>query len=152
MTTLETRIPPPVVALIVAFLMWNSSVWLAGFAAPAWRIHVVWVLVLLGVCCDLSGLWLFYRARTTVNPMKPGATSSLVIKGIYRWTRNPMYLGLLLMLSAGAVYLWTPWALLGPAAFVAYINRFQIVPEERVMRERFGAAYEAYCRRVRRWV
>ena len=84
--------------------------------------------------------------------MKPGAVSALVTNGIYRWTRNPMYVGLCLFLSAAVVYLWSPWVLLGPVAFVAYINRFQIAPEERVMRERFGETYEAYCQRVRRWV
>jgi protein-S-isoprenylcysteine O-methyltransferase Ste14 len=155
MQALETRIPPPVVALVLAFLMWNGSVWLGGSAPPTLptsRIFGVALLVALGVCCDLSGLWAFYRAHTTVNPMKPGAVSSLVVTGIYRWTRNPMYVGLLLFLIAGAVYLWSPWVLLGPAAFVVYINRFQIGPEERVMRERFGGVYEAYCQRVRRWV
>ena len=100
------------------------------------------VLVVAGVACDLSGLWAFYRARTTVNPMKPRSVTSLVTGGIYRWTRNPMYVGLVLFLTAGAVYLWSAWALLGPVAFVAYINRFQIGPEERVMRERFGEVYE----------
>ena len=149
---LETRIPPPVVALVLAFLMWNGSVWSGAATPPAWRMTGVVALMVLGVLCDLSGLWAFYRARTTVNPMKPGAVSAMVTQGIYRWTRNPMYLGLCLFLSAAAVYLWSPWALLGPVAFVAYINRFQIGPEERVMRERFGEAYEAYCRRVRRWV
>ena len=149
---LETRIPPPVVALAMAFLMWNTSVWSATAAPPAWRMSVVAALVALGALCDLSGLWAFYRARTTVNPMKPGAVSALVTNGIYRWTRNPMYVGLCLFLSAAAVYLWSPWALMGPVAFVAYINRFQIAPEERVMHERYGETYEAYCQRVRRWV
>jgi protein-S-isoprenylcysteine O-methyltransferase Ste14 len=152
LNALETRVPPPVVALVVAFLMWNASVWLGQAGAPAWREAAVGLLVALGVLCDLSGLWAFHRARTTVNPMKPTATSSLVTTGIYRWTRNPMYLGLVLLLTAGAVHLWSPWALLGPVAFVAYINRFQIGPEERVMHERFGEAYAAYCLRVRRWV
>lgn len=153
LNALETRIPPPVVALAVAFLMWNGSVWLGvESAAPAWRYAAVGLLVSLGLLCDLSGLWAFHRARTTVNPMKPAAASSLVTAGIYRWTRNPMYVGLALLLTAAAVYLWSPWALLGPAAFVAYISRFQIGPEERVMHERFGEAYAAYCLRVRRWV
>lgn len=149
---LETRVPPPVVALVLAFLMWNSSVWLGAATAPAWRVALVGVLVVAGAACDLSGLWLFYKARTTVNPLKPRSVTSLVTGGIYRWTRNPMYVGMVLLLTAGAVYLWSAWALLGPVAFVAYINRFQIGPEERVMRERFGEAYVAYCRRVRRWL
>ena len=148
---LDTPIPPPVVALIVALLMWNASAWWPVLDLPAWRIPLVLLLVAAGAALDLSGLWAFHRAKTTVNPMKPDKTSSLVSSGVYRLTRNPMYLGLAFFLSAGAVMLWSPLALLGPPAFVAYINRFQIKPEERVMRERFGEAYTDYCARVRRW-
>lgn len=149
---LETRIPPPVVALIVALLMWNASAWWPLLDVPAWRIPLVLLLVAAGAAFDLSGLWAFHRAKTTVNPMKPHKTSSLVSGGVYRITRNPMYVGMVLFLSAGAVMLWSPLALFGPPVFVAYISRFQIAPEERVLRERFGEAYAAYCARVRRWL
>ncbi len=149
---LETRIPPPVVALVVLLLMWNLAAWLPGPPAPGWRVPAALVLVVLGAAFDLAGLWAFRRARTTINPMKPRAAAALVTGGVYRFTRNPMYLGLLLFLSAAVVYLWSPWALLGPLGFVAYINRFQIGPEERVMRERFGADHAAWCARVRRWL
>lgn len=94
----------------------------------------------------------FRRANTTVNPLKPQAASSLVTAGIYRYTRNPMYLGLLFLLVAWAVLLSSPFALLGPVAFVTYISRFQIVPEERVLAALFGAEYAAYQAGVRRWL
>ncbi|WP_291010978.1 isoprenylcysteine carboxylmethyltransferase family protein [Hydrogenophaga sp.] len=149
---LDTRIPPPVVALIVALLMWNASAWWPLLDLPAWRIPLALGLVAVGAAFDLSGLWAFHRARTTVNPMKPGKTSSLVSSGVYRISRNPMYVGLALFLCAGAVMLWSPLALLGPPVFVAYISRFQIAPEERVLRERFGEVYVDYCARVRRWL
>ena len=149
---LDTRIPPPVVALIVALLMWNASAWWPLLDLPAWRTPLALGLVAVGAAFDLSGLWAFHRARTTVNPMKPGKTSSLVSGGVYRISRNPMYVGLALFLCAGAVMLWSPLALLGPPVFVAYISRFQIAPEERVLRERFGEAYVDYCARVRRWL
>jgi protein-S-isoprenylcysteine O-methyltransferase Ste14 len=149
---LDTRVPPPVVALIVALLMWNASAWWPVLEMPAWRMPLVLLLVAVGAAFDFSGLWAFHRAKTTVNPMKPGNTSSLVSSGVYRITRNPMYLGLVLFLCAGAVMLWSPLALLGPPGFVAYISRFQIAPEERVLRERFGEAYAEFCARVRRWL
>ena len=76
----------------------------------------------------------------------------MVTNGIYGFTRNPMYLGLALILLGLAVFLASPWALLGPVGFVAFITRFQIRPEERALQARFGAAYTAYCARVRRWV
>jgi protein-S-isoprenylcysteine O-methyltransferase Ste14 len=148
---LDTRIPPPVVALVMLLLMWNLAAWLPGPLAPDWHVSAALALVVIGAAFDLAALWAFHRARTTINPMKPQATAHLVTGGVYRLTRNPMYLGLLLFLSAAMVYLWSPWAVLGPLAFVGYINRFQIGPEERVMRERFGADYTAWCARVRRW-
>jgi protein-S-isoprenylcysteine O-methyltransferase Ste14 len=152
MNALETRIPPPVVGLIVALLMWNASAWWPLAEPPPWRVPLAVALAGCGAVFDLAGLWAFHRARTTVNPLKPEKVSSLVNGGIYRITRNPMYVGMVLFLSAGAVVLWSPLAWLGPPAFVVYINRFQIAPEERVLRERFGAEFEAYCQRVRRWI
>jgi protein-S-isoprenylcysteine O-methyltransferase Ste14 len=94
----------------------------------------------------------FRRANTTVNPLKPQAASSLVTIGIYRYTRNPMYLGLLFLIVAWAVLLSSPFALLGPVTFVAFIGRFQIVPEERVLSALFGEEYAAYKSHVRRWL
>jgi protein-S-isoprenylcysteine O-methyltransferase Ste14 len=149
---LETRIPPPVVALVMLLLMWNLAAWLPSPLAPSWHVSAALALVAIGAAFDLAALWAFHRARTTINPMKPQATAHLVTGGVYRLTRNPMYLGLVLFLAAAMVYLWSPWAVLGPLGFVAYISRFQIGPEERVMRERFGANYTAWCVRVRRWL
>jgi protein-S-isoprenylcysteine O-methyltransferase Ste14 len=109
-------------------------------------------LVLLAAAFDLSGLLAFRRARTTINPMKPGASSAMVSGGVYRITRNPMYVGLVLLLCGWSVYLGSPWAWLAPLAFAAYVTRFQIVPEERVLARLFGAEYAAYRARVRRWL
>jgi protein-S-isoprenylcysteine O-methyltransferase Ste14 len=94
----------------------------------------------------------FRRARTTVNPLTPDATTALVESGIYRLTRNPMYLGFLLLLLAEIVWLANPVALLAAPAFVLYLNRFQIGPEERALRNRFGAKFQSYSHRVRRWL
>ena len=94
----------------------------------------------------------FRRARTTVNPLRPANSSALVTSGIYRHTRNPMYLGMATLLAAWATWLGTPWALFGIVAFVAWITRFQIIPEERVLANLFGADFAAYRARVRRWI
>ncbi len=84
--------------------------------------------------------------------MKPQSATSLVSSGVYRQTRNPMYVGLLLVVVAWAVLLSAPWTLLGPLCFVAYIGRYQIAPEERVLAGLFGSEYAAYQARVRRWL
>ena len=87
-----------------------------------------------------------------MNPMKPDPTSSLVVSGIYRYTRNPMYLGFLLILLAWAAALSNLLALVSLLAFVLYMNSFQIVPEERILSSRFAQDYAEYRARVRRWL
>lgn len=154
MSALELKIPPPLVAAITAAAMVSASLWLGPvLALPAGvRVGGALVLAAVGVGCDLAGLVAFRRAKTTVNPMAPHTSTHVVTTGIYRITRNPMYLGLVFILLGLALYLAAPWALLGPPAFAAYITRFQILPEERVLTERFGAAYTAYRSQVRRWL
>lgn len=153
MPTLELKIPPPVVALLVAVAMWSVAQRGAPIDMPAWlRVMAAAAIALTGLGVSVAGVLAFRRARTTVNPMKPLATTALVTSGIYTVTRNPMYLGVLLVLVAWAVFLSSAWALVGPVAFVLYINRFQIAPEERVLSGLFGRAYSDYRARVRRWL
>jgi protein-S-isoprenylcysteine O-methyltransferase Ste14 len=108
--------------------------------------------VVAGVLISVAGVVQFRRARTTVNPMTPDASSSLVVAGIYRGTRNPMYLGFLVALIGAALWLANPATLFVLPFFILYMNRFQIVPEERALAARFGAAFEQYRRSVRRWL
>lgn len=153
MKALELKVPPPIVALLVAAAMWGISRMGASSEIPDVVRHAVAAAIALaGGGISLAGIVSFLRAKTTVNPTKPENTSSLVTAGIYRATRNPMYLGLLLVLVAWAAFLSSAWALLGPVAFVLFINRFQIAPEERVMAAMFGANYAEYAARVRRWL
>jgi protein-S-isoprenylcysteine O-methyltransferase Ste14 len=106
----------------------------------------------VGVSLDAIALFHFLHWRTTINPLKPASASALVTKGIYRLTRNPMYLGLATLLLAWAIYLGNLAALAGVPLFILYMNRFQIAPEERALAARFGAEFAAYRARVRRWL
>lgn len=154
MRFLELRVPPPVVGLIIAGAMWMIA-WSLPPLLPlpaALRLPVAVILALTGVAIALSGVVSFRRAQTTVNPLKPETSTSLVSTGIYRVTRNPMYLGMLAVLLAWAAYLPSVLALLGPAAFSLYITRFQIIPEERALNSLFGAAFVEYTKNVRRWL
>ena len=94
----------------------------------------------------------FRRGKTTVNPMTPEAASTLVTAGVYRWTRNPMYLGFGVALVGWAVWLANGAAFVPLFLYVLYMNRFQIGPEERALEARFGAAFTDYRKRVRRWL
>jgi protein-S-isoprenylcysteine O-methyltransferase Ste14 len=150
---LEHKIPPPVVGLAIAAGMWA----VAGlppflrFLDPV-RFSLTAGLAAIGVAIALSGVLAFRRARTTVNPLKPETSAALVSSGVYSFTRNPMYLGMVMVLIAWAVYLSSVWCLVGPLAFAWFITRFQIIPEERVLEKLFGADFSAYQKRVRRWL
>lgn len=152
MNKLELKVPPPAAALLVAVAMWlvASRTDALSFALPERR-ALSMVLAALGIAVSAAGTWSFWRARTTVNPTRPEAASSLVATGIFRFTRNPMYLGLFLVLAGWAAHLANAAALAGPLLFALYITRFQILPEERVLAAKFGPDFEAYKLRTRRW-
>lgn len=151
--TLELKVPPPVVAVIVAALMWGVSRTTPSLRIEALTRSAIALLVAaIGVGFTISGFVAFRRAKTTIDPTTPQAASSLVSSGVYRITRNPMYVGLLLILIGWAVFLSSGWALLGAPIFAAYIQRFQITPEERALAALFGTEYVAYKARVHRWV
>lgn len=153
MPKLEHRVPPPVVGLVAALAMWLLAPLPPALPpAPGMAQALTLLLLAAGVGVDLAGLVAFRRQRTTVNPLRPQNASALVTGGVYRFTRNPMYLGIALLLAAWAVHLWAVWPVLGPIAFIRYIGRFQIAAEERALHALFGDAWAAYAARVRRWL
>ena len=153
MKSLELKVPPPAVALVIAVLMWLLSLLAPAltFAIPA-RILIAIILAVTGVATAVAGVTTFARAKTTVNPTTPQKSSSLVSWGIYSITRNPMYLGLLLVLTAWAIFLSNPLPFLLLPIYMLYINRFQIAPEEHALTSLFGRDFAAYQSRVRRWI
>lgn len=152
MNALELKVPPPLVALVTGLLMWLAAKLVPPLALPGVaRIAVAVVFAGVGVGLAMSGVLTFRRAKTTVNPTTPAAASALVRTGVFRFTRNPMYLGLLLCLVAWAIFLSSVLALLSAPLFVVYMNRFQIAPEERALAALFGDSFAAYKRDVRRW-
>ena len=153
MNWLELRVPPPAAALLTAALMW-----LVAQALPAFEVDVpaggafTTLLAALGILLGAVAVIQFRRAGTTVNPMQPHESAALVTSGIYRFSRNPMYVADVLLLAAWAAWLANLATLVPIALFIAYMNRFQIVPEERALQARHGEAYAAYRRLVRRWL
>ena len=151
--SLENKVPPPLVGALVAVFMWS----IAGLG-PRLPITagVSYLLTGLfaaaGITFDLLGILAFRASRTTINPLKPEKASALVTGGVYRVTRNPMYVGMALLLLAWAGYLSALLPFIGPVLLVLWITRFQIQAEERVLRRIFGEAYSSYAARVRRWL
>lgn len=151
--SLELKIPPPALAFLIGLAMWGLSLGTTPLDVPASiRLSCALAIAVIGAGIALAGVLSFRRAKTTINPTRPQKASSLVCSGIYGITRNPMYVGLLLVLVGWSVYLAAPWALLGVAGFVFYIERFQIQPEERALAALFGAEFADYKERVRRWL
>jgi protein-S-isoprenylcysteine O-methyltransferase Ste14 len=149
---LELRIPPLALLAMTAAAM-AAVARAVPFAIPVpARLSIATALVLAGVAFALLGVVTFRRQKTTVNPLPSARPSSLVTLGVYGYSRNPMYLGFLLVLLGWCVYLANPIAALLLPAFVAYVNRFQIRPEESVLAERFGQQFREYCGSVRRWI
>jgi protein-S-isoprenylcysteine O-methyltransferase Ste14 len=138
---------------LFAIVMWLlQAVTPSVDVALAYRIAAAVIICLLGAFFCIAGVVSFRRAKTTVNPLMPNAASSLVTSGIYRYSRNPMYVGFALFLVAFSALLGSPWSLLGVFAFVLYMNRFQIEPEERALVMLFGEEFVRYKESVRRWV
>ena len=153
MNALEHRVPPPIMVMIVGAVMWLIARYTGHVPAPdGWRLSLAAAVFALGLAFLVSGFLAFRRAQTTIDPVHLHAASVLVSTGIFSFSRNPMYLGFTILLTAWALYLSSPWAMLGVVAFVLFIHRFQILPEEHVMRAKFGSAYSEYQRRVRRWL
>ena len=146
-------VPPPLQGLIIAALMWAVSRYGPdlAFAVPGQGLAAI-AFAAVGLAIELIATGAFIRAKTTVNPLRPSKADKLVVAGLYKFSRNPMYLGLLLLLIGWATYLASPLNLLLLAAFVWYITMFQIKPEEAALTEKFGEDYLAYKRRVRRWI
>ena len=153
MSALELKLPPLLVLVLIAALMWLGSraAPTLGFPTPTPRTLAASVAA-AGAVIMVAGVVSFRRARTTVNPLKPESASALVTSGIYRLTRNPMYLGALGLLIGWAFFLSNLAAFILTPTFVFYLNRFQIVPEERALAARFGAEFAAYRTKVRRWL
>lgn len=153
MHVFELKVPPVALTVMFAVVMWGVSRFFsaASFPVPGGFI-VAFAIAIIGGGIAVAGVHAFRRHDTTVHPMKPETTVSIVSDGIYRFTRNPMYLGLVLVLMGWATFLSNLAALLLVPAFVAYMTRFQIQPEERALLEKFGPGFAEYMAAVRRWI
>jgi protein-S-isoprenylcysteine O-methyltransferase Ste14 len=153
MCTLHLKVPPVAAALIAAALMYGLSAIPPQSSFPLPHKNTITVIVFLfGFSIAASGVVSFHRRETTVNPTRPSTTKSLVANGVYQFSRNPMYLGLSVVLVALGVYLANPLVMIVVVtAFVLYMNKYQIEPEEQALQRLFGEDFTAYKKNVRRW-
>lgn len=153
MQNLELKLPPILVFIIGAVVIYcvEQLVPNATLALPVPNLVASLLFIASGVF-GIGALYQFYRAKTTVNPVDIDKVTAIVCLGVYRLSRNPMYLGLLLLLLAFSYWLQNGLALLVNPLFIFYMNRYQILPEEKIMQRKFGQAYIDYKSRVRRWL
>lgn len=150
---MKLRIPPPVVAFVSALIMWLlTDQFPAAKVAVPYGAYIGGIFIAVGVTIDLVSVLAFLKAKTTVTPLKPEKASQLVTSGFYRFSRNPMYLGMLFILVGVAIWFGSLANIVILASFVAYITAFQIKPEETRLEQLFGADYRDYRQQVRRWL
>ncbi len=151
MKWLELKIPPLLVTLLFGLLIYlmpnpykieNETI----------TYGVSSIIFLTGCFPAILGVWEFRKKKTTMNPMTPQDSNSLVINGIYKFTRNPMYLGFLMWLFSFGIFMGNVLFFLPIIGFVLYMNQFQIFPEERVLEKQFGEDFQIYKKSVRRWL
>jgi protein-S-isoprenylcysteine O-methyltransferase Ste14 len=150
---MSLRIPPLAQFLACGALGWGLSRLLPEWShgSSLWT-YAGYGLIAVGITLLAIALLAFARARTTVNPLSPEQAETLVTTGLYRFTRNPMYLAMALILFGGALTLGSIAALAAPAIFVVVMTVLQIKPEERALESRFGEAFTAYRGQTRRWL
>lgn len=149
---MKLKVPPVIVFLIFGLLMYLLAAFLpVGYFDFFGRKYLTITLLAIAGCIGAIALFQFFKSKTTVDPSNPTKTSKLVSSGIYQYSRNPMYLGLLLILLAWGLWLGNAFNVLLAAGFVAYMNKFQIIPEEDSLSSLFGKEYTQYCTLVRRW-
>ena len=151
---MKTLVPPPIVAFIAGVVIWYSNRLFPDLSIDfAGQSGVAILVASVGFFMELTGVVQFFRRRTTVNPLKPERATGLVTDGIYRFTRNPMYVGMMLLLTAWSIHLG---AALPGLVFISlavwFLTNFQIKPEEQALEALFGEDYVAYKTRVRRWI
>ena len=148
---METKIPPPIVTLIFGF-----ATYLSRKIFPEIEIQYSsffgMVLLLLGFFILISAVKLFRNDKTTVNPLSPEQATKLVTNGIFKLSRNPMYLGMAVILASVAVFFNIIGGIISMALFCLYITKFQIIPEEKAMKELFAQDFEQYMQATRRWI
>lgn len=146
------RLPPPLVAVFIAFVMYLVNPYFVSCCSVSWLSYFAIIFIVSAIFFLSPAIFQFRRVKTTVNPYTPKKTSALVTDGVYQYSRNPMYLGMALLLAAWAAILETALIFSGVLVFIVYINYFQIKDEEEALAELFGEEFNMYKSSVRRWL
>jgi len=150
---MKPRVPPAIVLLVHFGVAWLLSKYLksANFSIPGQE-TIAMLLGIFGCALVIYSMYTLHRANTTVDPIFPEKASSLITTGPFNFSRNPIYLALLIILMAWVIWLGNAVAVLLPVTFVWQLTYFQIKAEEEALTEKFGTVYQEYKLKVRRWI
>lgn len=150
---MKLKIPPAIQVAVFASLIWLiNKLTNSKHLDVEYQEELSWFIFAFGLCIGIIAIYYFRKARTTADPLKPEKASQLVINGIYKFTRNPMYLGMFFILLAFAVRIGNLYSFTVLVLYIWYITIFQIKPEEEALNKLFGKTYTNYCKKVRRWI
>jgi protein-S-isoprenylcysteine O-methyltransferase Ste14 len=148
---METKIPPPIVTLLFGLSIYFSR-GIFQAVEVKYSFYIAILLLILGLTVLISAVSLFRKDKTTVNPLSPEQATKLVTDGIFKYSRNPMYLGMAFILGSIAVFFNLIGGIILIALFYFYITKFQIIPEERAMSNLFSQDFDKYKQITRRWI
>ena len=148
---MKTKIPPPIIALVMIAIIYLSSLIIEPITF-GYQTVISILVVVIGLSCAIPSFRLFAKHKTTIRPFTPSETTALVTDGMYRYSRNPMYLGLVLLTIAATIFFGTWLGVVIVVAFIFLLNLLQILPEEEALLDIFGKEYVEYQKKVRRWI
>ena len=148
---MKTKIPPPIIALVMIAIIYLSSLIIEPITFN-YQTLIGILVVIIGLACAIPSFRLFAKYKTTISPFTPSETTALVTDGMYRYSRKPMYLGLVLLTIAATIFFGTWLGVVIVVAFIFLLNFLQILPEEEALLDIFGEEYVEYQKKVRRWI
>ena len=146
-----TKIPPPILVLILVSSNYFSSKKIDLIHLPNQDLISI-IILLIGILILINPIFKFIKSKTTIDPIKFTKVNKLIISGIYKYSRNPMYLGLLMIVISTSIFFLNIFSITTPFLFYCWINRFQIKREEIFLTEKFGKEYMLYKTKTRRWI
>ena len=145
------KIPPPLIVLVLIVSIYFSSKKIDLINIPL-QLEISIFILSAGILIFVNPVLQFIKSKTTVNPIQFEEVNKLVTSGIFKYSRNPMYLGMLMIVLSTSIFYLNIYSILTPLLFILWINKFQINREEEFLIEKFGDEYLSYKKKTRRWI
>ena len=145
------KIPPPLIVLVLIVSIYFSSKKIDLINIPL-QMEISIFILSAGILIFVNPVLQFIKSKTTVNPIQFEEVNKLVTSGIFKYSRNPMYLGMLMIVLSTSIFYLNIYSILTPLLFILWINKFQIKREEEFLIEKFGDEYLSYKKKTRRWI